>query len=120
MSDVIHSLRGFLKNFKVGDVFWHMTSQNTRPYGVEGPCEITEIFNDTRFNLPTVRYTQGDIKGDTIREKTIGDLTNRWHGVFLDSASAYAHLTARQVEYERMAGRQERQLDHLLALFGSM
>ena len=120
MAFVIRSMRVFYKHLRVGDVFWHMTSRDSKPYEIEGPCKILALFTDKRFWLSTVRYARTHAEGETIEEMTIGDLTNDLHGVFLDPASAYAYLAERQGEYEKMAQRQDRALDRMLGVFGSM
>ena len=98
MADVIHSVTRFLRELKVGDVFWHMTaSSHGEPYTIEGPCTILKIFIAPRTQSVMVRYARSwSRETEDIVEDAIKDLVNVRHGVFLNAPDATAYLDARR------------------------
>lgn len=96
MARVVRSVESFCKELNVGDVFWYVTSWFGRPYEIVGPCTITGFLMDKRFGFPVVEYTRLDAGGEIIEERSIGDLTNQYHGVFLSAADAYEYFEVRK------------------------
>lgn len=96
MTDVIRSVRQFRKQLKVGDVFWHMRSWHCKPYDIEGPCRVLGFSRSKQLGFETVEY---EVEGGGIEESSIGDLTNKWHGVFMNAADAYAYFDERAAAY---------------------
>lgn len=90
---VIHTIAGFLKELKIGDIFWYMTSCDGRPEEIFGPCTIFAFLAD---RYPVVRYHR-DI--EEIHEDYIKYLTNEFHGVFLNAADAYTYLEQCKIAY---------------------
>ncbi len=97
MSDAIHSVTGFCKQLKKGDVFWHITSLHGEPYAVEGPCEILAIFLRDRNSIVMVRYARPWVDAtECIVEDAVSDLVNKHHGVFLNYADVGAEFDWRR------------------------
>jgi len=89
---VIHRIKEFQKELKVGDVFWHMTSDYGVPCEIVGPCTIILL------RRSFVRYMRLEADAEVIEEESIGDLVNQHHGVFLNSMDAYEYFEARRAE----------------------
>ena len=98
MANGIHNVAQFCRELNVHDVFWHITSYHGKPYTVEGPCEIRDIFWDR--NVLKVQYVRPWVEiNDSITEDAISDLVNEYHGVFRDERSARAYLEERKRMY---------------------
>lgn len=92
MAHVIRNVRQFRKQLKVGDVFWQMTSWHYAPHEIQGPCTILGFFKHVGGGIPMVRHEWSRGEEQVIEEQSINDLTNEWHGVFLNAADAYAYF----------------------------
>lgn len=92
MAHVIGSTSEFRRELKVGDVFWYMTSRHRAPRDIQGPCTILGFSRDVRFGTFDVQYVRSRGDEEVIEDGSVCDLTNNWHGVFLNSADAYAYF----------------------------
>ena len=92
MIDAIFSAKEFMAKLNVGDVFWHMASRYGKPYAIEGPCTILELSIDEVFGCPLIMYTCVQEPEACIVEDSVNDITNEYHGVFLNQADAFAYF----------------------------
>ena len=96
MIDAILSAEEFRTKLNISDVFWHMASRYGKPYAVEGPCTILELSIDEVFGCPLIMYACLQESEVCIIEDSINDLTNEYHGVFLNEADAFAYFEERK------------------------
>ncbi|MDP1688989.1 MAG: hypothetical protein Q8L47_02565 [bacterium] len=94
VSNVIHAPDEFLRQLKVGDQFYHITSYCGAPQSIEGPVTITR-FEVGKYS-PRVHLTS--LRGEDVIH--VGDLTNDVHGVFVAYDDAIAYFNERKTAYE--------------------
>lgn len=97
----IQSAEEFLESLKVGDIFWHTTTDCLKPDEVEGPCKIFYICEDLRGW--EVYY---EFKYEK-KHSYISDITRSPHAVFLNEVDAILSLIVQQDEFRHDNGWQE-------------
>jgi len=85
MAKAILSVEEFFQKLSVQQKFWHMRN-GVKSRSIEGPCTVKQLGEET------ISYTVKE-NGKIIEKKAhIGDLVNRFHGVFLTEESAKQYL----------------------------
>ena len=94
---VIRTREDFFMAFGLGDVFWYMKSYEGKPHSVVGPCRISGVYYRHPSMDLYVDYVE--IGSMEMRSVYVGDLTDEYHGIFLDGQSARAYLEERKRMY---------------------
>ena len=98
MADMICNANQFREKLDVGDVFWRMTSCRGEPRTVQGPCTILEFSADeTGLSIVTYAHMLGRMVIE--EDRSLHDLTDEYHGVFVNKADAERHLAQQKAVY---------------------
>lgn len=103
VAHVIQSKEDFLAALDIGNTFWYMSSRHKRPYTVEGPFKILDFVLRGKQQFLNVKcvITRGRVQ--SIEYYSITDLTNEYHGVFINKDEAWTYFKQKQAAYNRMS-----------------
>lgn len=91
----IHDPERFLKEFKIGDIFWTFISIDDGPIDIEGPLIIESFGHNETGQFVRISHYSEFLKKTAKERRYVEDLTNFYHGVCRTKEESMEYLHER-------------------------